>query len=68
MKIATINIPDDYLECIEVLVNLGYYPSRSEVIRECLKQFFGKEGQLNESLRVENFQAVKAAQMERMIH
>jgi len=39
MKIATINIPDEYLNCIEDMVNLGIYPSRSECVREALKLF-----------------------------
>ena len=68
MKIATINIPDDYLNCIEILVNLGYYPSRSECVREALKQFLGREATLNENLKVENFQKLKSTQMNSLIH
>jgi Arc/MetJ-type ribon-helix-helix transcriptional regulator len=68
MKIATINIPDEYLNCIEILVNLGYYPSRSECVREALKQFLGREVQLNENLKAENFERVKSAQMQKMMH
>ena len=68
MKIATINIPDDYLNCIEILVNLGYYPSRSECVREALKQFLGRESTLNENLKVENFQKLKSTQMNSLIH
>jgi Arc/MetJ-type ribon-helix-helix transcriptional regulator len=68
MKIATINIPDEYLNCIEVLVNLGYYPSRSECVREALKQFLGRESTLNENLKYENFEKLKAAQWNSMLH
>lgn len=67
MKIATINIPNDYLECIECLVNLGYYPSRSECVREALKEFLGREVQLNEKIKKENFERVKAQQMQKMV-
>lgn len=67
MKIATINIPDEYLNCIEILVNLGYYPSRSECVREALKQFLGKEAQLNENLSAEKFEQLKANQMNKMM-
>lgn len=67
MKIATINIPDEYLSCIEILVTLGYYPSRSECVREALKQFLGKERQLNENLNAENFERVKSIQMNKMM-
>lgn len=68
MKIATINLPDDYLSCIEILVNLGYYPSRSECVREALKQFLGRETTLNENLKAETFQHLKKTQMNTMIH
>ena len=68
MKTATINIPDEYLHCIEILVNLGYYPSRSECVRECLKQFLGREATLNENLKQDNFTVLKKKQMEGMIH
>lgn len=66
LKIATINIPDDYLSCIEILVNLGYYPSRSEAVREALKQFLSHETILNDNLR--NFEDIKRKQMNKMIH
>lgn len=63
MKIATINLPDDYLSCIETMVNLGYMPSRSECVREALKQFLNKEGKLMEDLHPVNFEAIKKKQM-----
>jgi Arc/MetJ-type ribon-helix-helix transcriptional regulator len=45
MKIVTINLAERYLDCIEQLVTIGKYPSRSEVIREALLQFFKTEDQ-----------------------
>ena len=64
MKITTINIPDIYLDCIEVLVNMGYYPSRSEAVRVALKQFLTDEADNVEDLQKENFKKLKTIQME----
>ena len=68
MRIVTINIPDQYLDCIQVLVNLGYYPSRSEAVRQALKRFLTEEDKMTKGMNPENFQALKSEQMEAMIH
>ena len=68
MRIVTINIPDQYLDCIQVLVNLGYYPSRSEAVRQALKRFLTEESKMTTDMTPENFQALKSEQMEAMIH
>ena len=68
MRIVTINIPDQYLDCIQVLVNLGYYPSRSEAVRQALKRFLTEEDKMTTGMTPENFQALKSEQMEAMIH
>ena len=68
MKICTINIPDKYLDCLETLVNLGYFPSRSEAVRVALKQFLDREQDINENMKVDQFKALKTQQMESMIH
>ncbi len=67
MKICTINIPDSYLDCIEVLVNMGFYPSRSEAVRNALKDFLGKETQMVEELDVDNFKELKENQLEALM-
>lgn len=64
MKITTINIPDQYLDCIEALVELGFYPSRSEAVRVALKQFLTEEADVFEELTKKNFTKVKRMQME----
>ena len=64
MSIVTINIPDQYLDALKVLEDLGYYPSRSEAVRVALTQFLNKENQMNESLSPDNFLAMKQSQME----
>ncbi|UYP48344.1 hypothetical protein NEF87_004629 [Candidatus Lokiarchaeum ossiferum] len=68
MKIVTINIPDQYLDCLETMVNMGYFPSRSEAVRQALKQFLTNEQDLNQDLTPERFQAFKTQQMEALMH
>jgi len=44
MKIVTINVPEAYLESIELLTGEnGIYPSRSELIRVAVREFLIKE-------------------------
>lgn len=67
MKIVTINIPDQYLGCLESMVNLGFFPSRSEAVREALKQFLTNEVDLNKGLDQDAFKMMKTTQMESML-
>lgn len=67
MRITTINIPDQYLDCIESMVNVGFFPSRSEAVREALKHFLAKEAELNKGLDAKAFERLKRNQMESMI-
>lgn len=67
MKIVTINIPDQYLDCIESMVDLGFFPSRSEAVREALKQFIFNEAELNANLDMAAFKQLKKKQMESML-
>lgn len=39
MQICTICLPEKYLDAIQVLKDLGLYPSRSEAIRQALEGF-----------------------------
>ncbi|WP_371801781.1 ribbon-helix-helix domain-containing protein [Candidatus Lokiarchaeum ossiferum] len=68
MKIVTINIPDQYLDCLETMVNMGYFPSRSEAVRQSLKQFLTNEHELNQDLNPERFEAFKTQQMEALMY
>ncbi len=43
LKIVTINISETYLDMIEVMVKLGFQPSRSEAIRQALNAFLHAE-------------------------
>lgn len=56
MKIITINMPMKYLDAIQVLQDLGLYPSRSEAIRESLREFLYKEKKFMHTISKESFE------------
>jgi Arc/MetJ-type ribon-helix-helix transcriptional regulator len=55
MKIITINLPEKYLAAIQVLNDLGVYPSRSEAIRTALRDFLDDELKMFNNLEDETF-------------
>ncbi len=55
MKIITINLPEKYLSAIQILNDLGVYPSRSEAIRIALKDFLDDELKMYETLEDKPF-------------
>ena len=55
MKIITINLPTRYLDAIQILNDLGLYPSRSEAIRIALKDFLSKELKMYQELESDSF-------------
>ncbi|MHA1294078.1 MAG: ribbon-helix-helix domain-containing protein [Promethearchaeota archaeon] len=55
MKIITINLPTRYLTAIQVLNDLGIYPSRSEAIRIALRDFLSKELKMYNELEEDCF-------------
>ncbi|MFW9899335.1 MAG: ribbon-helix-helix domain-containing protein [Candidatus Hodarchaeota archaeon] len=55
MKIITINLPEKYLSAIQILNDLGIYPSRSEAIRNALRDFLKDELKMYEELEDESF-------------
>lgn len=62
MRIVTINIPDSYLTSFESLIKLGLYNSRSQIVREALKDFLTKEQDFTNNLKVDNFKKIKSVQ------
>jgi len=56
LHIATINIPDNYLQCIEDTVNIGLFPSRSECCREIIKRFLIK--MKSQTIQVSDFKNI----------
>jgi Arc/MetJ-type ribon-helix-helix transcriptional regulator len=55
MKIITINLPEKYLEAIQILNDMGIYPSRSEAIRIALNDFLTNELKMFKDLDDESF-------------
>ncbi|NVM36385.1 MAG: ribbon-helix-helix protein, CopG family [Candidatus Lokiarchaeota archaeon] len=55
MKIITINLPEKYLQAIQILNDMGVYPSRSEAIRIALHQFLSNELKMFKDLEVDSF-------------
>ena len=55
MKIITINLPEKYLEAIQILNDLGICASRSETIRIALKDFLKDELDMYQDLEGETF-------------
>jgi Arc/MetJ-type ribon-helix-helix transcriptional regulator len=50
MKNITIALPENYIENIEKLHTLGMIPSRSEGIRNAIREFLKKETQVRQLL------------------
>ncbi|MHA1620436.1 MAG: ribbon-helix-helix domain-containing protein [Promethearchaeota archaeon] len=67
IKIVTINIPDQYLDSIQTMVSLGFYPSRSEAVRQALKQFLVRETEFTDDMEPEKFAKLKQNQLETII-
>ena len=55
MKIITINLPEKYLQAIQILNDMGVYPSRSEAIRIALRNFLTKELMMFKELEDDSF-------------
>jgi len=55
LKIITINLPEKYLQAIQILNDMGVYPSRSEAIRIALHQFLAKELKMFKDLEDDSF-------------
>ncbi len=55
MKIITINLPEKYLAAIQILNDMGLYPSRSEAIRTALQNFLTDELKMFKNLEDDSF-------------
>lgn len=56
MKIITINLPLAYFKALQILQDLGIYPSRSEAIRYALREFLEDELMFQESIEDGNYE------------
>lgn len=50
MQIVTVNLPSIYIDAIAKLCDAGMFPSRSEAIRQALRDFLKNELEMVESL------------------
>jgi Arc/MetJ-type ribon-helix-helix transcriptional regulator len=64
MKIITINLPEKYLSDIQILNDLGVYPSRSEAIRIALRDFLKEESKMFNDLDDESFKMIVRSNMQ----
>jgi Arc/MetJ-type ribon-helix-helix transcriptional regulator len=67
LKITSISLPEQYIECLDVLVELGYFPSRSEAMRQALNQFLSKEEMHKNEIIRPVFLELKTIQMNALI-
>ena len=59
MRVVTINIPDSYLDSFKSLIKLDLYASRSQIVRESLKDFLDKELKFTEDIKEQNFLEIR---------
>jgi len=64
MRVCTIYVPNIYSDCVDILVNMGFYPSRSEAVRHALKRFLMKEAEFAEKIDSKTFKNLILKQME----
>lgn len=65
IKIITINLPEKYIEAIQVLNDLAIYPSRSEAVRVALRDFLTNEFKLSQEIEEDHFKMLIRSTMRR---
>jgi len=68
MKIITINLPEKYLQAIQILNDNGAYPSRSEAIRMALHDFLDKELKMYNDLDDDSFKMLMRSRKSKNNH
>ncbi len=68
MKIITINLPEKYLQAIQILNDNGAYPSRSEAIRRALNDFLAKELKMYNDLDDESIKMLIRSKKRKINH
>jgi len=58
MQIITINLPEKYMNAIQILTDNNFYPSRSQVIRIALQEFLIEDFRVSNELEPENFEKI----------
>jgi Arc/MetJ-type ribon-helix-helix transcriptional regulator len=68
MKIITINLPEKYLQAIQILNDMGILPSRSEAIRMALHDFLAKELKMYNDLDDDAFRMLIRSRKNKINH
>jgi Arc/MetJ-type ribon-helix-helix transcriptional regulator len=68
MKIITINLPEKYLQAIQILNDMGILPSRSEAIRMALHDFLAKELKMYNDLDDDSFRMLIRSRKSKINH
>ncbi|MHA2281922.1 MAG: ribbon-helix-helix domain-containing protein [Promethearchaeota archaeon] len=68
MKIITINLPEKYLQAIQILNDMGILPSRSEAIRMALHDFLAKELKMYNDLDDDSFKMLIRSRKNKINH
>ncbi len=73
MKLISVNLPESYLEVLEILVSEGKFPNRSEAIRMGIRDLIKTEYLIDEKIKtkyetkVENTLTMKEEVNEKLI-
>ncbi|MGV9173753.1 MAG: ribbon-helix-helix domain-containing protein [Promethearchaeia archaeon] len=51
MKLISVNLPESYLNILEILVTQSRFPNRSEAIRVAIRDLIKTEYMINEKLK-----------------
>ena len=57
IKLISVNLPESYLNVLEILVSQGVFPNRSEAIRVAIRDLIKTEYLIEESIK-KNFNPV----------
>lgn len=59
LKIVTINVPEAYATCLDILVSHGMYPSRCDAYREAIKELLNEEAAMLPKVAPKAFDALE---------
>lgn len=56
MQIITINLPEQFIDDIQIMVDLGLYDSKSQFVRESLLRWLERESEFLTDIDPNNFE------------
>ena len=68
VKLISVNLPESYLEVLEMLVLKGKFPNRSEAIRVGIRDLIRTEYLIEESVNKRNAPNLIESEVENEIH